>query len=68
MFLTLVLPATLPIYLMVLVFDILMLIVKISSTELSQEKFFFKKIMIFEIGFTVTIIYAWSSYYVSVFS
>ena len=66
-FLTLALPATLPIYLMVLMFDIIMVIVKLSSLEHTQEKYFFKKVMMFEIGFTVTIMYSWSSYFYSVF-
>ncbi len=65
--LTLGLPATFPIYLMVLMFDIVMVIVKFSSSESDFESAFFKKVMIFEIGFIAILIYAWSPYFVSVF-
>ena len=41
----------LPIYVMVLMFDIVMVIVKFSSTESDHEASLFKKVMIFEIGF-----------------
>ncbi|MDB2461278.1 hypothetical protein N9W73_00530 [Gammaproteobacteria bacterium] len=66
--LTLAIPATLPIYIMVLMFDIVMVIVKVSSAETSYESSFFKKIMIFEIGLTTTIIYSWIPYFSAVFS
>ena len=65
--LTLGLPATFPIYLMVLMFDIVMVIVKFSSSESAFETAFFKKVMIFEIGFISVLIYAWSPYFISVF-
>ncbi len=67
-FLTLALPATLPIYLMVLLFDIIMVIVKISSLESIYESSLFKKAMIFEIGFFAILIYAWSPYFFSIFT
>ena len=41
--LTLAIPATLPIYIMVLMFDIVMVIVKFSSLESIYEASFFKK-------------------------
>ena len=66
--LTLAIPATLPIYIMVLMFDIVMVIVKVSSAESPYESAFFKKIMIFEIGLTVIIIYSWIPYFSAVFS
>ena len=49
----------LPIYVMVLMFDIVMVIVKFSSTESDYEASLFKKVMIIEIGFVVIIVYAW---------
>ena len=67
-FLTLALPATLPIYLMVLLFDIMMVVVKISSLESTYESYLFKKVMIFEIGFIAILIYAWAPYFFSVFA
>ena len=66
--LTLAIPATLPIYIMVLMFDIVMVIVKVSSAESPYESAFFKKIMIFEIGLTAIIIYSWIPYFSAVFS
>ena len=66
--LTLAIPATLPIYIMVLMFDIVMVIVRCSSTKSIQESTFFKKIMIFEIGLTAVIIYTWIPYFSSVFA
>jgi len=53
---------------MVLMFDIVMLIVKFSSSESNQEVSFFKKVTIFEIGFTAIIIYAWVPYFAAVFT
>ena len=66
-FFTLGLPATLPIYIMVLMFDILMVAVKISSFTSSNEKNFFKKVMFFEIVFLIVIIIAWLPYFISIF-
>ena len=66
--LTLGVPATLPIYIMVLMFDIEMVIVKFSSTESIYEATFFKKVMLFEIGFTILIIYTWIPYFSTVFN
>tara|TARA_X000001036_G_scaffold280046_2_gene260119 strand:- start:1454 stop:1741 length:288 start_codon:yes stop_codon:yes gene_type:complete len=66
--LTLAIPATLPIYIMVLMFDIVMVIVKFSSLESIYEASFFKKVMIFEIGFTILIIYTWVPYFSAVFN
>jgi hypothetical protein len=57
-----------PIYIMVLMFDIIMVIIRFSSSELDYESYFFKKIMIFEIGFVAIIIYAWIPYFSEVFS
>ena len=51
----------------VLMFDIVMVIVKFSSSESDFESAFFKKVMIFEIGFIAILIYAWSPYFISVF-
>ncbi len=65
--LTLAIPAMLPIYVMVLMFDIVMVIVKFSSTESDHEASLFKKVMIFEIGFVLIIIYAWIPYFSEVF-
>ena len=66
--LTLAIPATLPIYIMVLMFDIVMVIVKFSSLESIYEASFFKKVMIFELGFTILIIYTWVPYFSAVFN
>ena len=66
--LTLAIPATLPIYIMVLMFDIVMVIVKFSSLESIYEASFFKKVMIFEIGFTILIIYTWVPSFSAVFN
>ena len=65
--LTLGLPAALPIYIMVLLFDIVMVIVRFSSSESEIESMLFKKVMIFEIGFIIILIYAWAPYFISVF-
>ena len=67
-FFTLVLPATLPIYLMVLIFDIIMVVVKISSSVIDEEIGFFKKVMIFEVIFVTTLIISWGPYFFSVFA
>tara|TARA_B100001564_G_C20011879_1_gene390596 strand:- start:118 stop:330 length:213 start_codon:yes stop_codon:yes gene_type:complete len=66
--LTLGVPATLPIYLMVLLFDIIMVIVRLSSSESIYEKSFFKRVMFFEISFVAIIVYAWVPYFVGVFT
>jgi hypothetical protein len=65
---TLGVPATLPIYLMVLMFDIVMVIVRVSSSESSYEKLFFKRVVIFEISFVFAIIYTWVPYFSEVFA
>jgi len=65
--LTLGLPAALPIYIMVLLFDIVMVVVRFSSSESEIESILFKKVMIFEIGFIIILIYAWAPYFISVF-
>jgi len=52
---------------MVLMFDIVMVTVKVSSSTSSNEKIFFKKVMFFEIAFTMAIIYAWMPYFMSIF-
>ena len=52
---------------MVLMFDIVMVIVKFSSTESDHEASLFKKVMIFEIGFVLVIVYAWIPYFSEVF-
>jgi len=49
-------------------FDIVMVIVKVSSSESIYVSSFFKKIMIFEIGLTIIIIYSWVPYFSAVFS
>ena len=67
-FFTLVLPATLPIYLMVLTFDTIMVVVKISSSVIDEEIGFFKKVMIFEVIFVTTLIISWGPYFFSVFA
>lgn len=67
-FFTLVLPATVPIYLMVLMFDIIMVAVRFSSSTINYEISFFKKVMIFEIIFVVIIIFSWAPYFFSVFN
>jgi len=67
-FFTLVLPATVPIYLMVLMFDIIMVVVRFSSSAINYEISFFKKVMIFEIIFVVIIIFSWAPYFFSVFT
>lgn len=66
--LTLGVPATLPIYLMVLLFDIVMVAVRLSSSESSNEKLFFKRVIFFEIGFVAIIVYAWLPYFAGVFT
>ena len=66
-FFTLVLPATLPIYLMVLIFDI-MVVVKISSSVIDEEIGFFKKVMIFEVIFVTILTISWGPYFFSVFA
>ena len=66
--LTLGVPATLPIYLMVLLFDIVMVAVRLSSSESSNEKLFFKSVIFFEIGFVAIILYAWLPYLAGVFT
>ena len=53
---------------MVLLFDIVMVAVRLSSSESNNEKFFFKKIMFFEIGFVALIVYAWVPYFAEVFA
>jgi len=52
---------------MVLMFDIVMVTVKVSSSTSSNEKIFFKKVMFFEIVFAMMIIYAWLPYFMSIF-
>ena len=53
---------------MVLMFDTIMVAVKISSSAIDEEIGFFKKVMIFEVIFVGTLIISWGSYFFSVFA